>query len=144
MSIPVLKFNEAAFQLLFSLDMGTEDERALVSMLMRELKVSRKHVGDALELARAIYGQKALYDEKIGATAQEYALERIGRVERNAMRFALHAHFTTTEPRAKVIAEALRLTKKFSTKEGCAFVNAILDEMTNDSALSPQNEPAAV
>ena len=111
---------------------------------MRELSVTRKRVREAYQKARAIYEERGPLDETIGATSEAYALERIGRVERNVLRLALFDIENDTErTRESVIAEALRLTRKFSTKEATAFVNGILDSEKTDVALSPSDSETA-
>ncbi len=146
MSFASLTFHEMVLQLLFSLNVGESAEEDLIPFLMRELRVSRKLVREAYQKAQAVYQCHEAIDEKIGALSEEYALERIGKVERNVLRLAFFELLNEKEaPREKIIAEALRLTRKFSTKEATAFVNAILDSDTEivderRSALSPPEE----
>ncbi len=143
MSIPVQKFNEIALQLLFALDMGGGLEEDLISLLMRELSVTRKTVRAAYEKAHAVFQVREMLDQKIGSISQEYALERIQRVERNVLRLAFYDLLQDTEESHKIIiAAALNLTRKFSTKEATKFVNAILDSELSDArpALSSSEE----
>ncbi len=141
------KFNEMVFQLLFSLDMGDCQEEDLIPFLMRELSMTRQNVRAAYNHARAIFDAHKEFDEEIATTSKGYDLERIGRVERNVLRFALHELSTQKEqPRQVIISEALRLTKKFSTKEAVRYVNAVLDTESTDgeeASLSlPETETA--
>ncbi|MCH9626980.1 MAG: Transcription antitermination protein NusB [Chlamydiales bacterium] len=140
MSFSSFTFHEMVLQLLFSLNVGESSEEDLIPFLMRQLRMSRKSVREAYERAQAVYQCHKSLDEKIGAISEEYALERIGKVERNVLRLAFFELLNEIEtPREKVIAEALRLTRKFSTKEATAFVNAILD---SDTEISSGSTPA--
>lgn len=128
------KFNEMVLQLLFSLDMGDCLEGDLIPFFMRELSVSRKTVRAAYSHAKNIFVSRLRLDERIAAVSKEYELERIGRVERNVLRFALYEMQTqNAQSREKNISEALRLTRKFSTKEAMAYVNALLDEASDET-----------
>jgi len=143
MSFPTQKFNEMVFQLLFSLDMGDSLEGDLIPFLMRELSVTRKTVRAAYQKALLIFESREKLDQRIGEISKAYELERIQRVERNILRFAFFELWSETEESNEmIISEALRLTRKFSTKEATAFVNAILDTEINESrpALSPPKE----
>ncbi|MCC5831863.1 MAG: transcription antitermination factor NusB [Chlamydiales bacterium] len=140
------KFNEIVFQLLFSLDMGESNEEDLIPFLMRELSVTRKTVRDAFDNAKRVYEARKELDETIASISKGYEFERIGRVERNIIRFALYELSTQSpHPREMVISEALRITRKFSTKEAVSYVNALLDESNNGerpSLFTPKTETA--
>ena len=146
-SIAPQKFQEMVSQLLYSLDMGDSLEGDLIPFLMRELAVSRKTVREAFLKAKTVFDARGALDEKIAATSESYALERIHKVERNVLRLALYELAHEEElSREQIISEALRLTRKFSTKEATTFVNAILDAKEDDdraAPLSPQTPHSA-
>jgi transcription antitermination protein NusB len=146
MSFPSHKFNEVVFQLLFSLDVGECEEVDLIPFLMRELSVTRKIVREAYGYAKRIYDKRKELDKVIGAISKGYEVERIGRVERNVIRCAFYElNSETSQPCEIIISEALRLTRKFSTKEATAYVNALLDEAIHGErqpSLSPSESEA--
>lgn len=144
-SLPSTKFNEMVFQLLFSLDMGDCLEGDLIPFVMRELSLTRKTVREGYQKARAIFEDKEPLDQVISKISIGYDFERIGRVERNILRMAFYEiERHKEEERPLIIAEALRLTRKFSTKEATAFVNAILDQESKDGiAVSPSEREVA-
>ncbi|NGX61154.1 MAG: hypothetical protein K940chlam9_00635 [Chlamydiae bacterium] len=143
--LPPQKFREVVFQCLFSFDAGEGDEKGLVALLMKQLALSSKYVKRGLEYAQKIWEEREELDARIANRSQEYALERIHKVERTVLRMSLFALLHEKELSPKiVISEALRITRKFSTKEGSQFVNVILDEEWKNSLgvpLSPQEEP---
>jgi len=138
MDLAPQKFREIVFQLLFSLDMGSEQEATLIPFVMGELKVTKKYVREAFKKSNLIWQSKELLDQEISKRSKEYALERIKTVEKNVLRLALYELLIEKELNTKIIlSEAHRITRKFGTKEGAAYVNALLDDS------EPKDEQAA-
>lgn len=141
MSTVSKKNHEIVLQILFAMDMGLGLENAekdVSAFLMRELSVTRNTVRSAYQKANLVYEAKDQLDQKISEISEAYALERIHRVEKNILRLALYEiHFEEANSKRMIIAEALRLTRKFSTKEAATYINAILDtEMKSDECAS--------
>lgn len=134
MSLPQAKFRELVFQLLFALENGSEEED-LIPLLMKELKSSQKNVLEGLTKAKAVLRNLEEIDEKIAASSQEYAIDRIHKVEKNVLRLSLYELlYEKSNPCEVIISEAIRLTKKFGTPDGSRFVHAILDASTSLSS----------
>ncbi|MEZ5314893.1 MAG: transcription antitermination factor NusB [Chlamydiales bacterium] len=142
-SLRIHKFNEIVFQLLFSFDMGECVENDIVSLMMHELLVTRKTVLSAYSHAKSIHEAHGELDQIISNISRDYQIKRIGRVEKNIIRYALYFMKSKTTSHKKIISEALRLTQKFSTKESAAYVNALLDEASakydQDASFSTPN-----
>jgi transcription antitermination protein NusB len=127
-SIPQKKLREIVFQILFSHDLAQPDVDDLIPFMCEQTAVSKSHMRVAYARAEAILAVRQLLDDKITTHCREYALERIPRVERNILRLALYELFEEKSiPPKVVIAEALRLGRKFSSPEAGGFLNAILD-----------------
>jgi N utilization substance protein B len=130
MALPLQKFREIVFQLLYSNDFADSDDSDMTGLMMQEHAVTKKNVLIAQERMRQILIKKEALDELIQKTAHDYAFERIPRVERNLLRLGIFELMFDDEIPPKVaIAEAMRLCRKFATPEGAAFVNAILDQL---------------
>lgn len=128
MALQPQKFREIVFQLLYGRDMGRASEENMVELCSNELKVTKKNVKEAQEVVNKICSKLEEIDSQITQTSYAYTFERIPGVERNILRQAIYdLLYNKTLPHQIVIAEALRLAKKFSTKESASFVNAILD-----------------
>lgn len=127
MTLPQKKLREAVFLCLFSFDSGMDSPDALVELVMKELKMTKKNVFEAYEEARLVEECKAELDEKIAAASTSYEFERIPYVERNILRLALFEMKSIPGPVA--ISEAMRLARKFATTQSGSFVNAILDNL---------------
>jgi N utilization substance protein B len=55
--------------------------------------------------------------------------ERIGVIERNILRIALHELLMETAPPRVIIDEAVRLAQRFAGVKAPAFVNGVLDRL---------------
>lgn len=126
MALPPQKFREIVFQILFSSDFLDLETEQTALMLMNELKVTRKAVLEANSIVKKIREKLPYIDEKISLYSTDYAFERISRVEKTILRLGMY-EFEELPPLI-VIAEAIRLTRKFGTPESAQFVNAILDK----------------
>lgn len=134
MSLPAQKFREIVFQMLYSYDMGRATDESMVDLLSGELSVTRKSVKEAQLRVHKILENLEDIDALITKTSHSYAFERIQSVERNILRMSVfELLFDPSIPDKVAIVEAMRLARKFSTKESASFVNAILDALYQSS-----------
>ncbi|MFA5250294.1 MAG: transcription antitermination factor NusB [Parachlamydiales bacterium] len=129
MAFPRQKFRELVFQLLFSRDFSLKNELETAPVMMALLKTTRGQVKKAEAMVEEILAQKAFLDEKIRAVSEDYRLERISKAELNILRLGLFELFFQTSPSKVVLAEAIRLARKFGSENGSDFVNALLDQV---------------
>ena len=75
-------------------------------------------------------------DSRISAASAEsgWTAERLGAVERNILRIAIHELDTGEIPPSAVIDEAVTLAKQYSTREAGRLVNGILDRIYREAA----------
>lgn len=119
------KMREAVFVTCFALNQGAEDVTALVS---KELKISKSHSREALERAQAVIAKIPEIDSMITQTAVDYEMDRIPQAELTILRLgAYELLFDDRIPSKVAISEAIRLCRKFATKESASFINAVLD-----------------
>lgn len=130
MAVPQQKIREIIFQLLFSYDMAEPHRQDMESLLMKELSVTRKTMRQAQEKVDKILTKISELDELISSIIESYEFSRIQRVEKNILRIGVFELFMDDSiPEKVAIAEAMRLARKFSTKEAASFVNAVLDAL---------------
>lgn len=143
MPLPVQKFREAVFQILYSHDFGGDSDE-MVPLMMETLKTSRSEMGRAMDYVKQILEKLPEIDPRIASMSTEYSFERISRVEKTLLRLSVFEIFFNEEVPPKVaIAEAIRLCRKFATSESSQFVNAILDGVyKTHEASCLTNEPA--
>lgn len=128
MALPPQKFREIVFQLLYSHGFSPVASDDAVPFMMQELKVTRSSVAAAYERVEAIAPHITALDKQIEAHCRDYAFERISGVERTILRLgAFELLHDSKLPPKVAIAEAIRLCRKFGTRESADFVNAVLD-----------------
>ena len=129
-SIPQQKFREVVFQLLFSNDLANPVPLDMENLLIKELSISRKTVREAQEKVDKIQESLKKINELIITASTSYAFSRIQKVELNILRLGVYELLFDDEiPQKVAIAEAIRLAKKFSTRESASFINAVLDSL---------------
>ena len=133
MALAQRKVREIVFQLIYSYDFAQNEPVDMISFLMRRFAVPKKIICRAQEKATAVCQKNPELDQKIAQSSLAYALERIPRVEKNILRLGIYELFYQKElPPKVVIAEAIRLARKYATPEGADFINAILDQLYHE------------
>ena len=76
------------------------------------------------------------------SSASEYSIDKIDPIELAALRIAVYEIFHCHQiPEKVIIAEAIRLCKKFGSDEGFKLVNVVLDNLIkNTDRISPIQE----
>jgi len=137
MVLPLQKYREIVFQILYSREFPVSDAEETALMLMGELKVTKRSVLEANQRVAHIFEKLPEIDAVIGAASKEYSFDRISRVEKTVLRLGVYElmHDPAIPPLV-AIAEAIRLTRKFGTPESAQFVNALLDLVYKQYAIS--------
>ena len=73
-------------------------------------------------------------DERITAAAQGWTADRLGTVERSALRVAIEELRTGEVPAEVAINEAAAFTKRYASEEGARLVNGILGRIQREEA----------
>jgi N utilization substance protein B len=81
----------------------------------------------AEQKAAAVSDVVAALDDEISSAADNWRLDRIGVIERNILRLALHEMDEAEVPPRVTISEAIRLAYWFAGARSPAFVNGVLD-----------------
>lgn len=130
MALPKQKLREIVFQLIYSADFADADEEEIVDLMMEQLSVTKKSVREAVSRKDQVLSRREELDDLIREVSREYDFDRITRTERNILRLSLFELIYDPElPPKVVMAEAVRLTRKFASPEGADFVNALVHEV---------------
>lgn len=136
MALSPQKSREHLFQLLYSWDLNPEplqDSCASCSwaeIMQRELRLSAHELASLKARACAIIAHYPMLDPLLAEQSTSYEFVRIQSVEKTILRLALYELMIERSIPSKVaIAEAIRLSRKFSTAEAAHFINAILDAL---------------
>ena len=143
MVVPQRKFRELVFQMLFSHDLNESTDMKVITSMVDQLTVTKKTLRQAYERMQCVFKNLEDIDQHVSRCSRDYDFNRISRVERNILRLGVYELLYEEEVPSKVVlAEAIRLSCKFGTPEGGAFVNAVLDAIyrTKDSDLCLLNQ----
>ncbi len=88
----------------------------------------------ARTLAEAVTERAAELDLRITEAAQHWSAERLGVIERNVLRMAIHELDEGAVPAEVAINEAVELAKRYASTEAAGLVNGILAEIVREAA----------
>lgn len=86
----------------------------------------------AREVAEGVAEHAAELDARITECADEWPAARLGAIERNVLRIALHELDSGTVPAEVAIDEAVRLAKRYASEEAGRLVNGILGRVLRE------------
>lgn len=86
----------------------------------------------ARRIAEAVVARANELDARITAAAEGWTADRLGAVERNVLRIAVHELETGDVPDAVAIDEAVELSKRYASDEAGRLVNGILGRIQRD------------
>ncbi len=90
----------------------------------------------ALELAEQTVARAAELDSRITAASQGWTADRLGVVERSALRVAIEELDRGDVPYEVAIDEAVGFTKRYASDEGARLVNGILGRIQREEAVT--------
>jgi N utilization substance protein B len=88
----------------------------------------------ARALADEVVARAPELDERITAAAEGWTADRLGVVERNALRVAIHELERREVPAEVAIDEAVSFAKRYSSEEAGKLVNGILGRIQREAA----------
>jgi transcription antitermination protein NusB len=119
--------------MLFAIDATGNDVDQAITDFWRELPGDAEGREYADQLVRGVREGAEKLDERIRAASQNWRLERMARIDRNALRLGTYELLTRSDvPRAVVLDEAVELAKRFGGEESSKFVNGVLDRIADD------------
>lgn len=125
MSGPRRQARELALQGLFQLD---QTGNADLDLIRVNFQAPKKAVAFATILVDGVQAHLAELDELIVRHSENWKISRMAVVDRNLLRLAIYEFIYCSEvPQAVTLNEIIEIAKRFSTDEGPAFINGILD-----------------
>ena len=82
----------------------------------------------------AVQAHAGELDERITASAEDWTADRLGVVERNVLRIAIHEIETEATPVEVAIDEAVTLAKRYASEDAGRLVNGILARVAREEA----------
>jgi N utilization substance protein B len=86
------------------------------------------------QTVEAVRDEAPALDERITASAEGWTADRLGVVERNVLRIAIHELETGAAPVEVAIDEAVTLAKRYASEDAGRLVNGILGRVARDAA----------
>jgi transcription antitermination protein NusB len=123
-----LSRRQARRQALFLLYQWDLSKQQIGSQYAGEIDPWARSVAERVaELAPAL-------DERITAAAEGWTADRLGTVERSALRVAVHELQTGEVPAEVAIDEAVGFVKRYASDDGARLVNGILGRIQREAA----------
>jgi transcription antitermination protein NusB len=85
-------------------------------------------------VAETVSARSQELDARITAASEGWAADRLGTVERSALRVAVHELETGEVPPQVAINEAVAFTKRYASDDGARLVNGILGRIQREAA----------
>ena len=85
-------------------------------------------------VAEAVAERAPELDHKITAASEGWTADRLGTVERSALRVAIHELETREVPAEVAINEAVAFAKRYSSEDAARLVNGILGRIQREAA----------
>jgi N utilization substance protein B len=86
----------------------------------------------ARETAEAVAAEAPELDSRITEAAEDWTADRLGAIERNILRIALHELDGNEVPDEVAINEAVTLAKRYATDDAARLVNGILGRIVRE------------
>jgi transcription antitermination protein NusB len=86
----------------------------------------------ARETAEAVVAEAPELDRRITEAAEDWTADRLGAIERNILRIALHELDGDDVPDEVAIDEAVTLAKRYATDDAARLVNGILGRIVRE------------
>ena len=88
----------------------------------------------ARELVTAVASHAGALDERITSASDAWTADRLGAVERSALRVAVHELETRSVPAEIAINEAVAFAKRYASDDAAKLVNGILGRIQREEA----------
>jgi N utilization substance protein B len=82
--------------------------------------------------AEAVAARAAELDRRIDEAATDWSVDRLGAIERNVLRIAIHELETEEVPVEVAINEAVTLAKRYASEDAGRLVNGILGRIARE------------
>jgi N utilization substance protein B len=82
----------------------------------------------------AVQAEAPALDDRITASAEGWTADRLGVVERNVLRIAIHELEARDVPQEVAIDEAVTLAKRYASEDAGRLVNGILGRVAREEA----------
>ncbi len=127
------KARETALQMLFQLDIG-KNAWEMAEYILSESGLTPIYAEFTLHLVKGTLEHQPEIDVLLSSFTRQWDVSRLANIDKNIIRMSLfELKYSTEIPKNVVINEAVELAKSFGSEDSASFVNAILDNISNQS-----------
>ncbi|HEY2326752.1 MAG TPA: transcription antitermination factor NusB [Gaiellaceae bacterium] len=121
--------------------LSRRQSRRQALMLLYQWDLSGQEIGSqyageidawARDVAEAVSAKAPELDARITGAAEGWTADRLGAVERSALRVAVYELETRAVPASVAINEAVAFTKRYASDDGARLVNGILGRIQRE------------
>ncbi|MCZ4496347.1 MAG: nusB [Thermoleophilia bacterium] len=128
----------SAMMLLYRADLMDGDVEEAIAGFEGEHGFPMPHYG--AKVVRGVAARSAEIDAEISARLKEWAIERLGAVERAVLRIAMFELLDGSTPGPVAIDEAVELSKRYATPEAAKLVNGVLGSWLREHGSTDRGE----
>ena len=126
------KAREVALQVLFAMDVLGGQPQEAIDLFWSNFEAPKEAKSYASRLIRGVHEKLDEIDGLIASCSDNWALNRMSRVDRNILRLAVFEFLYCHDVPPKVtLNEAIDLGKEFGTENSGSFINGILDALNS-------------
>jgi N utilization substance protein B len=141
--VPRSRAREVALQLLFQHDQNPKPVPRDAVLQFANDRLSKPDLIDfCMQIVDGVQLNQKAIDALLTATAENWRLHRMLPADRNVLRIGVYEllHDPAREPIAALLNESIELARRYGSKDSPAFVNGILDKISNKRAASAPEE----
>lgn len=133
MTISQYKTREATVFIIYSMQMGAASTEDVLPLVMGTLALSRGNVKLSNQLAINVIDKIMEFDPMIEKASIGYEIDRISKLDKALIYWALYEIFENNADISLIISEAVRMSKKFSVPTSSGFIHAIIDTVCKEN-----------
>ena len=119
---------EVALQVLFQDDVNPPETAKVTSDFLNSRLQSDELLEFSKSLIAGVRRNREEWDALLAKTADNWSLDRMATTDRNVLRLGAFEILYAKTPDRVAINEAVRLAKRFGSRQSAQFVNGILDK----------------
>ena len=133
------KGRELAVQALYQIEMTGDISTGAVDMFLNHFEGTAKAKEFARRLVSGVVSQRSEIDRRIEQSTENWKLTRLAKVDFLILRLATYELVYCPDiPHNVSLNEAIEIAKRFGTDDSAAFINGVLDQIAQVSAVKTQ------
>lgn len=133
------KGRELAVQALYQIEMTGDISTDAVDMFLNHFEGTAKAKEFARRLVSGVVSQRSEIDRRIEQSTENWKLTRLAKVDFLILRLATYELVYCPDiPHNVSLNEAIEIAKRFGTDDSAAFINGVLDQIAQVSAVKTQ------